>query len=504
MQRSIVIAPFVLMIVLALTACGNTQPTATTAAQAEPSPARPFPTATALSTRTPIPPTRTPIPPTRTPVPTATPESKPTNTANDEAGGNAAIRSALEQLAGVETFRMDADVSVTGAPPELMMNMNVTPGQPVSLLHIAGAFDGQDMHMTVGGFMAAFFGADADKGLETIVSDGQSYIRGPVPLLGAPEERWYIAEQSQATLAELPTDPDAFFNDFENGDLDGFNFIKTGSEALDSQQCDVYMLEQEAILKAIQELDNETASGSMKPEQIDTAEAKVWICADGYFHKAQITITGYTAEMPDQQVGVSVLLHMYDFNGDIAITAPGDAVPLAEPAFDASPFDFGVTLPGTLTATVFNGGNIRQDPSLQGQVLGQLHAGQAVLLHEKTADGRWYRVTAPEASGWVSVTLLTIDPATASQVPVEGQAQPTSSDATGLTAMVFNGGNVRAAPSLQGQVRDQIHAYETVQLLAKTTDGTWYKIINARNVTGWVNVSLLTIEPEMTNRVPVE
>ncbi|WP_152541329.1 SH3 domain-containing protein [Kallotenue papyrolyticum] len=74
---------------------------------------------------------------------------------------------------------------------------------------------------------------------------------------------------------------------------------------------------------------------------------------------------------------------------------------------------------GPLKATVFNGGNIRYLPNLEtGTVLGQLHAGQTVTVKGKTADGRWIRVVAPEAEGWVSITLLTIDEATLAQAPV--------------------------------------------------------------------------------------
>lgn len=74
---------------------------------------------------------------------------------------------------------------------------------------------------------------------------------------------------------------------------------------------------------------------------------------------------------------------------------------------------------GPLTATVFNGGNIRYLPNLEtGTVLGQLHAGQTVTVKGKTADGRWIRVVAPEAEGWVSITLLTIDEATLAQAPI--------------------------------------------------------------------------------------
>jgi flagellar FliL protein len=150
----------------------------------------------------------------------------------------------------------------------------------------------------------------------------------------------------------------------------------------------------------------------------------------------------------------------------------------------------------TLTATVFNGGNIRQEPDLNGPVLGQLHAGEVVTLLERSANGEWYRVIAPEATGWVSRTLLTIKQDIAKLVP---QATPVPS---GLTAQVFNGGNVRERP-VTGRPLDQINAGETVQLLEKTADGGWYRITNIRNVTGWVSRTLLTIPPDVARQVPV-
>jgi flagellar FliL protein len=162
------------------------------------------------------------------------------------------------------------------------------------------------------------------------------------------------------------------------------------------------------------------------------------------------------------------------------------------------------------TISVFNGGNIRREPNLGGEVLGQLNAGEVVALQEKNADGSWYRVDAPEADGWVSVTLLNeIPPDVAAQVPVQGAQLPPEATSgggapvEGLTAVVFNGGNVRAAPNLQGSVLDQINANETVQLIEKTNDSSWFKIVNEREVEGWVSVTLLDVAAQVAAQVPV-
>jgi hypothetical protein len=76
---------------------------------------------------------------------------------------------------------------------------------------------------------------------------------------------------------------------------------------------------------------------------------------------------------------------------------------------------------GGLTARVANGGNVREAPNLSSKVLDQVHASEAVQLLEKTKDGAWYKITYARnnatITGWVSKTLLTIDPAIEQQVP---------------------------------------------------------------------------------------
>lgn len=160
-----------------------------------------------------------------------------------------------------------------------------------------------------------------------------------------------------------------------------------------------------------------------------------------------------------------------------------------------------------LTAQVFNGGNLRDQPNLQGAVLDQVNADENVDLISRNASGTWLRITNVRGiSGWVSTTLLTLGSGVLDQVPVDGAAAPAppaAPAATGLTAQVFNGGNVRTQPTLQSDVLDQIIAGETVTLLGRNADGEWYRITNTRGVSGWVNRTLLTVDPGVAARVPV-
>jgi flagellar FliL protein len=191
-------------------------------------------------------------------------------------------------------------------------------------------------------------------------------------------------------------------------------------------------------------------------------------------------------------------------------TAAPRAAPTTPPATEPPPPEPTSTPAISLTASVFNGGNIRPQPKIQACTCPQLHAGQIVQLLEKTADSRWYRVVAPEGTGWVSVTLLRIDAEVAKQVLVEGQQTPPlpgsggtpTAAPSGLTAAVRNGGNVRERP-VSGRPLDQVNAGETVQLIEKTADGAWYKITNIRGVSGWVSASLLTIDQATAKQVPI-
>jgi restriction system protein len=54
-----------------------------------------------------------------------------------------------------------------------------------------------------------------------------------------------------------------------------------------------------------------------------------------------------------------------------------------------------------------------------GKPLDQINADETVQLLAKTADGGWYQITDIRGvTGWVSVTLLKIDPAVAKRTPV--------------------------------------------------------------------------------------
>jgi flagellar FliL protein len=157
------------------------------------------------------------------------------------------------------------------------------------------------------------------------------------------------------------------------------------------------------------------------------------------------------------------------------------------------------TLPTGPAGAVANGGNVRALPQITADnVIGGVNAGEEVQLLARTPNTLWYRIrTIRDEVGWVSASLLTVDPAIAAQIP------------TAAVVSVFQNGPVFEQPDVNSTQIDRVNAAaqiansEVVELLRKTADDAWYEVVNARNVTGWVQAELLGIPPEVAAQVPV-
>lgn len=155
-------------------------------------------------------------------------------------------------------------------------------------------------------------------------------------------------------------------------------------------------------------------------------------------------------------------------------------------------------LPTGSEASVSNGGNVRTLPQLADNVIAGVNAGETVQLLARTPNQAWYRVrTIRDEIGWVSASLLSVSPAVAAQVP------------TASVVSVFRSGAVYERPDVSSTQVDRVNAAaqiansEVVELLRRTADNAWYEVLNARNVTGWVQAELLGIPPEIVQQVPV-
>lgn len=189
-------------------------------------------------------------------------------------------------------------------------------------------------------------------------------------------------------------------------------------------------------------------------------------------------------------------------------------------------------VPVESVVTVFVSGNIYEQPQEQSNTLGQVFINETVELSRKTPAGDWYEVTSVrDETGWVSASLLGIPPEVAEQVPVQQASSGATSSVTddndvvvdenetpvpdttiepdaatplaGLVVNAFNRGSVRDQPNLEGAVLGAIEAGEQVELLERTQNASWYRINSAQGITGWISSSLLRLDQEIVDRVPV-
>ena len=107
-----------------------------------------------------------------------------------------------------------------------------------------------------------------------------------------------------------------------------------------------------------------------------------------------------------------------------ATPAPAEATPTAVPQSSdpTSPAPTDAPQPAATafagTALVTNGGNVREVP-VSGTPLDQVNANETVQLIGKNESSSWYLLETPRhARGWVSTTLLRIEPAVGGAVPI--------------------------------------------------------------------------------------
>lgn len=278
-------------------------------------------------------PTPTSVPPTATPVPPTVPPTQPPSSSAGE--GNLAQAMAKAQAA--HSYRMTLNVSGKG---NFMAAGEPTPEaadatKPITLVTMQGEVNGQNAHFVIQGMLTAFLGIDPSKPFEVITYNGEGFIKGPAPLVGAPEAKWYKAPPQAAQIAQPPLSPSAFLDSFAQAGISPADFKLAGTETLDEQQCEVYAGDKSAVVNAFSKLGGAAGATQQDLDAIDNAEFKFWVCADGYLHQIKMVIEGHDQAKPEQKGAFELLLQLSDFNGDIAITPPADAESLQLPTPEA-------------------------------------------------------------------------------------------------------------------------------------------------------------------------
>lgn len=416
----------------------------------------------------------------------------------------AILLAALQKSAAAQTYQLESRTFAKGVSDKPTRKVSYSLIEQDELVSdVSAKIKGRDAYIKVKGVIATMLDADPVNGFEMMQIGNNLYIHGPLPAYEAAENKWYVvnaaANQSIAQEFTYGFNQGLDIESLQRADLSLLQSM--GKQTLHGKQCDIYgSSNANVVMRAFGSLLSDGLS-SERLKSIDEAEFKFWVCNDGYFHQMTMALAATTKDLPSQKVSTRSSLAMFDYNGAFVISAPQNAVRLDTPTVGGSVFS---EISGGLTASVFNGGNIRQVPNARGAVLGQLHAGETVALVETTVDGVWYHVTAPETSGWVHVSLLTVPSELLSRVPVNGLARLVTPPSDAPAAQVINGGNRRIGPGTTFEVGGQVRVGEQITLLAKTSNrsGSWYYARCRCGAVGWVHASLLKVDPRDAAKVP--
>lgn len=290
-------------------------------------------------------PTPTVAPPTALPtaVPTAlppTPAPQPTTaSASSGTASGGTLADALGAVKAASAYKVD--LSITGKG-NFAAAVGSTPAsgaqdEPITLVVMQGQVNGKDAHFVLQGLMTAFLGIEPDKKFEVISAGGKAYLKGPVPLLGALEEKWYVAPPQAASVAQPPLTPGSFLDSFNQAGINPQEFKSVGIEPLDGQMCEVFAGDKAAVVSAFGKLGGAAGASQEELDSIDNAEFKFWVCPDGYLHQVKMLIEGHEPENADQKGAFEILMRISNF-GDVApIEAPADAIPLELPGQPTAP-----------------------------------------------------------------------------------------------------------------------------------------------------------------------
>ena len=154
-----------------------------------------------------------------------------------------------------------------------------------------------------------------------------------------------------------------------------------------------------------------------------------------------------------------------DIPPSVFAPTPSATAELTPTELPPPPTPTSTAVPASTSGTVTKDANVRDQPTTTGStVLGQVKSGTVVELKLRNDTGSWYVITAPSGlAGWMSATLLQIDPTVASTIqvgtPTPDDAPPVASDAypvepTGLeTAAVIS---VIDGDTIGVQLADQV------------------------------------------------
>lgn len=201
---------------------------------------------------------------------------------------------------------------------------NLPSDQEVILIGTEGEVDGKDSHLTTTGLPAMLFADDPTKGLETIQVGGKTFAHGPSASLNAPDDKWYLIDSGSGF--SMTISPMQLLDKAAEANGNWSRFHKTkGALVVNSKNCDTYSADSNAVADTFAAMTKD----NFPPTVVESGNADVSICDDGYIHNMTLGVQAHDQSKPDTKGTLAFTLHLYDYDAPIAIQAPSDAVAAA-------------------------------------------------------------------------------------------------------------------------------------------------------------------------------
>jgi len=162
---------------------------------------------------------------------------------------------------------------------------------------------------------------------------------------------------------------------------------------------------------------------------------------------------------------------------------------------------------GAITATVIRAAvlNVRDAPSLGGNVVGRVLRGQTYQIIGRDGNARWYLIQLADRVGWVWSYYIFVD-GNEFSVPVSSAASasglPAGVTDTGVIGQTRAGMKLRGAPTTLSDQTGRITWGAFLPIVGRTADNTWYQVV-WKGTVGWVWSNFVPIRFGDLNNVPV-
>ncbi|MCS6841206.1 MAG: SH3 domain-containing protein [Roseiflexus sp.] len=312
------------------------------------------------------------------------------------------LSSALERTSQASAYRMAVSVRAAGTVA------GARSAREEMLIEYSGEYNGANFAFVLRSPELLRQGIDPTTGITAVRANGVTYAVGPLPLHGATDRVWYTIGSDVPSFLTPPYRLEDILRRL--GDALPLAEMSRGrTEMIDGQRCTAYQSGADAAPAALRALGRPlvppraTSANTPLDLNIQRGVVQLWLCGDGMVRRVQVTAAGNVRRQPSNVFSVAFRVDITNLNGRVKITAPAQTR-----ALQRAPEP---------TVVAVRAGPIQSAPGA-GSILGQVNVQDAVIIIERSADQRWYRVRAPAATGWVSASLLSVSPTVARQVPV--------------------------------------------------------------------------------------